>query len=324
LVNIITNKDIEKGIEFIQFFFTLLKEFSSVSLILNKTTNKSSFSQQIYSEKMIKEIENIISFLNQNPSSFTFTEIYFKTKTAKTVKFSESFSDWLLSLENFKDDLMRESFQDQRKEEIRQIQNEIKILRKKLSDSTIDSNQTYFSKIHSYLSKMEPSFENLEQAKLNVARAIQLSNISYSNEKSSLISFPPPSNQKPNCKRSKHQSLCNMLIRHTEILNLISQIEDNKDPIQSIISFERYSELADPVRLLSQFILTRPSQFNSPAKKQLISSLRSFENAFTFSSLYSLTPEYLQAPSKLIKKMIYSLKEVKLINLILYGLIIYL
>jgi hypothetical protein len=43
-------------------------------------------------------------------------------------------------------------------------------------------------------------------------------------------------------------------------------------------------------------------QYNSPTGKQLTSSLQSFENAFTFSSLYSLNPEYLQTPSKLINE----------------------
>jgi hypothetical protein len=122
-----------------------------------------------------------------------------------------------------------------------------------LIDSTIDSNRAFFSKFNLYLNKMKPSFENLEHAKLNVAGAIQLSQSSFSNEKSSIISFPPPPTQSHQFKPSIHQQVCNILIRHKEILNLISQIDNTNDPIQSIISLERYNELAYKVRLVSQF-----------------------------------------------------------------------
>jgi hypothetical protein len=61
---------------------------------------------------------------------------------------------------------------------------------------------------------MEPSFENLEQANLIIAPAIQLSQSSFSNEKSSIISFPAPSTQCQQLNPSNHQQLYNILIRH--------------------------------------------------------------------------------------------------------------
>jgi hypothetical protein len=89
LIHIITNKDIEKGCELIQFFFNLMKEFPCVSLILNNTINKSSHSQQNISNKMIEEIENIITLLNQKLSSFSFIQFDFQAKKLKLLNFSE-------------------------------------------------------------------------------------------------------------------------------------------------------------------------------------------------------------------------------------------
>jgi hypothetical protein len=89
-INIITKKDIGKGLEFIQFFFTLFKESPSVSLALNNIINKTPYSHEITSDKMIEEIENAINLLNQN-LSFNFTKSDFKTKKSNNINYSEIF-----------------------------------------------------------------------------------------------------------------------------------------------------------------------------------------------------------------------------------------
>jgi hypothetical protein len=291
---LILNKDILKGIEYVQYLQNILKENPLIFPIINNELQNSQLDPNLDLNQTGQQIESSISLLEKG-HYFIFDEINFEETGTEQINLGSLFDKWVTFLMSRKSQLSSQFMTAT----MTLNENEIMLLIKQLLDLINDSNQKFFTSIINYLTTMERTRNNIERVKVNVERAIQLSKSSNIHSKPLFISFPSPMHL-IDSQRTQHQQFCEILIHYAKILNLIRQIDQNNDPIQCLYLLFEYPDFTAHVKDLEQFIWFHPSEIDSPIRKKLIFFLQSFLKACTFYSLFSLKSEYLIKPSTMI------------------------
>jgi hypothetical protein len=136
------------------------------------------------------------------------------------------------------------------------------------------------------LENQNPTHEDVDQAKVNVERIIELAVALQTKDRLVLIACPDPKVR--SCAEKQCQKYCEIMVDHSRVLVPIKSIEEDIDAIRSPMLFSQFPEFYGRSARLPRFIWKDPSGASHRTKRVLHLQLKHCAGACVFTMILQL------------------------------------